>query len=97
MILYGASEQWRGRKPGVSEGAGKRRCACMSMCVCACMCVCQAVSQPFREEEAKPESFNQRGLLLSERERKGETGHMCALRYQKRMCVCVCVCMCVCV
>lgn len=42
------------------------------VCACTCVCMSQAVSQPFRQEEAKPELFNHRGLLLSERKR--ETG-----------------------
>lgn len=63
------------------EGAGSQESvveqAHGGVCVCMIVCACQAVSQPFRQEEAKPELFNHRGLLLSERRR--ERRDTCAL------------------
>lgn len=98
-----------------SEGAGSQESvkeqAKGGVCVCVCVAVhvCQPVSQPFRQEEAKPGLFSHGGPLLSEKGRErlhtrvpSSTGGVCGDRdisasvceFFVRPSLCICACLC---
>lgn len=77
--------------------------------MCVAVRVCQPVSQPFRQEEAKPGLFSHGGLLLSEKGRErlytcvpSSTGGVCGDRdisasaCEFFVCPCPCICACLC-
>lgn len=83
--LWSCMERVRGRKPAVSEGAGKRRCVSAYVNVCVCVCVRQSATHLQRRLSLSC-STTERGLLLSERGR--ERRDTCAFLCVKRVCLC---------